>query len=39
LVFGVHTRPFKAHCYLRSGSLVWGDIPDYVGAYTPIAEF
>lgn len=35
-VFGVATWPFKAHCWLQSGSLVLDDHPDRVMAFTPI---
>jgi hypothetical protein len=35
-VFGVHTRPFAAHCWLQYQDLVLNDTAERVSAYTPI---
>ncbi|NOW48417.1 hypothetical protein FHW96_004605 [Novosphingobium sp. SG751A] len=36
LVFGVATRPFRAHCWLQHGGLVLNDTLEGIGNYTPI---
>lgn len=36
VVIGVALSPFKAHCWLQSGTLVLNDHPDHVRAFTPI---
>lgn len=36
LVFGVATRPFRAHCWLQHGEIVVNDTPENVREYTPI---
>lgn len=36
IVIGVASRPFKAHCWLQHGDLVFSDIPENVREYTPI---
>lgn len=36
IVIGVASRPFKAHCWLQYGDLVFSDIPENVREYTPI---
>lgn len=36
IVIGVASRPFKAHCWLQYGDLVFNDVPEYVREYTPI---
>jgi hypothetical protein len=35
-VFGVHTHPFAAHCWIQSDGLVLNDTVDHVSRYTPI---
>jgi hypothetical protein len=35
-VFGVQTRPFKAHSWVQHGDLVFNDTPEYVRHFTPI---
>lgn len=35
-VFGVRVQPFKAHCWIQSGSIVLNDSESHVSAYTPI---
>jgi hypothetical protein len=35
-VFGVATRPFKAHCWLQRDGVVLNDMPEHVREYTPI---
>jgi hypothetical protein len=35
-VFGVHTRPFAAHCWIQSEGVVLNDTLDRVSRYTPI---
>jgi hypothetical protein len=35
-VFGVHTRPFAAHCWIQSDGVVLNDTLDHVNRYTPI---
>lgn len=36
LVFGVHTRPFAAHCWLQYNDIVLNDTVENVNKYTPI---
>lgn len=36
LVFGVATRPFRAHCWVQHGDLVLNDTLEGIGNYTPI---
>lgn len=36
LVFGVTSKPFKAHCWLQSGDLVLNDQLDRIAPFTPI---
>lgn len=35
-VIGVRTRPFLAHSWVQSGSLVLNDVPEHVRTFTPI---
>jgi hypothetical protein len=35
-VFGVHTWPFEAHCWLQSGDIVLDDAPERLLRYQPI---
>lgn len=35
-IFGVHTAPFAAHCWLQQGNTVLNDTADHVRTYTPI---
>lgn len=35
-VFGVHTEPFQAHCWLQLGDLVVNDAVENVSRFTPI---
>ncbi len=35
-VFGVRTAPFRAHCWVQHGAVVFNDRPDRVRQYSPI---
>lgn len=35
-VFGVATKPFRAHCWLQQNRIVFDDIPGHVNNFTPI---
>ena len=35
-IFGVHTQPFQAHCWLQLGDLVVNDTVETVSRFTPI---
>jgi len=36
VVFGVATRPFRAHCWIQLGNVAFDVRPDRLGRYTPI---
>lgn len=35
-IFGVHARPFAAHCWIQCGAVVCNDTVENVSGYTPI---
>jgi hypothetical protein len=35
-VFGVHARPFAAHCWLQHDDVVLNDTVEHISHYTPI---
>jgi hypothetical protein len=38
-VFGVHTRPWIPHCWVRSGTFLLNDTPGNIGSHSILAEF